>query len=332
MVEPMYTPRKLSRTHRLAVRDADYLVRTWGSPESAPLVLLHGTHDTSITFQFLVDALAGDWYVAAPDWRGHGGTRSANGGAWFHDYLADLDALLEALFAHRPVNLAGHSLGGNLASTFAGLRPERVRRMIALDAFGIPDTDGVKLCDALSKWIQSQAGDPAPLKIYHSIEDMAQSLCRANPRLRPDQALYLAAHSSRAVGDAPGRTDVDEKGGGGERSGGAERDDAGFAWRFDLTRRRSMPTFHSLDEWIACWSRIRAPTLWVAAMDAHAGTVRADAEAFSYVLDHIGREHVIYLPDTGHNVQHDAPGPLAKIIESFLTAAIPAPQPLRATL
>jgi pimeloyl-ACP methyl ester carboxylesterase len=321
MVEPIYAPRKLSRTRRLAVRDADYLVRTWGSPECTPMVLLHGTQDTSITFQFLVDALEDDWYIVAPDWRGHGGSRSSTRSGWFHDYLADLDALLAALFAYRPVDLVGHSLGGNLATIFAGLRPERVRRVMSLDAFGILGAGGAGFSDALAKWLRFQSDTPAPQKIYRSIEDMARSLCNANPRLRPDQALYLAAHSSRAVGDAPDRLDGD----GAERRGDTGRTDAGFAWRFDVTRRRSMPTFHSLDEWIACWSRIRAPTLWVAATDARTGTVRADPAAFSYVLDRIGRERVIYLPDAGHNVQHDAPGPLANIIESFLTAPVESP-------
>src|ERR1700722_8110303 len=153
MVEPVYTPRKPSRTRRLAVRDADYLIRTWGSPQHTPLVLLHGTQDTSITFQFLIDALKNDWHVVAPDWRGHGGTAGGNGADWFHDYLADLDALLEALFADRAVNIVGHSLGGNLASVFAALRPGRVRRVISLDAFGIMGTDGAKFVDTLTKWI-----------------------------------------------------------------------------------------------------------------------------------------------------------------------------------
>jgi pimeloyl-ACP methyl ester carboxylesterase len=314
MVEPIYTPRKPSRSRRLTVRDADYFVRIWGSPECTPLVLLHGTQDTSITFQFLVDALEGDWHVVAPDWRGHGGSRSGQRSGWFHDYLADLDALLEALFAHRAVDLVGHSLGGNLASTFAGLRPERVRSVISLDAFGILSADGDGFSDALAKWIQTQSGKPPAQKIYRSVEHMARSLCRANPRLRPDRALYLAAHSSRPLGDE------------------SDRSAEGFVWRFDVTRRRSMPTFHGLDEWIACWRRIRAPALWVAATDPRAGTVRANPSAFGYVLDHIGREHVIYLPDSGHNVQHDAPGPLAHIIESFLAAPAPAPQPARKVL
>ena len=47
----------------------------------------------SASFQFVVDALRGDWHVIAPDWRGCGLTAWAPGGYWFPDYYADLDAL-----------------------------------------------------------------------------------------------------------------------------------------------------------------------------------------------------------------------------------------------
>src|ERR1700743_1926912 len=98
MSDEAYKPLKASRTQRVQVRGADYLVRLWGPGSAPPLVLLHGARSTSATFQFLVDAFKMDWRVIAPDWRGHGHTHSlSSNGAWFHEYLADLDALLRAL-------------------------------------------------------------------------------------------------------------------------------------------------------------------------------------------------------------------------------------------
>ena len=63
---------KPSQSHILQVRGLRYHVRTWGDERSPRLVLLHGWMDVSASFQFLVDALQGEWYVVAPDWRGFG--------------------------------------------------------------------------------------------------------------------------------------------------------------------------------------------------------------------------------------------------------------------
>ena len=72
--------------------------------------------DVSASFQFLVDALAGDWHVLAPDWRGFGLSQTPQDGYWFPDYVADLDALARALAPGRSRStVAGHSLGANVA-------------------------------------------------------------------------------------------------------------------------------------------------------------------------------------------------------------------------
>ena len=74
------------------VRGLRYHCRCWGDAQAPKLFLLHGWMDVSASFQFLVDALRGDWQVIAPDWRGYG--LSHWGGAdgyWFPDYMGDLD-------------------------------------------------------------------------------------------------------------------------------------------------------------------------------------------------------------------------------------------------
>src|SRR6516165_822812 len=134
----MYLPRKASSGFFLDLRGLRIFVRSWGT-EGEPLILLHGGQDASPTFQFMVDCFERDWRIFAPDWRGHGKSERAPQGYWFPDYIADLDALLEALFPGRPVPLVGHSLGGNAACIYAGLRHERVSRLVSLDGFGLPD-------------------------------------------------------------------------------------------------------------------------------------------------------------------------------------------------
>jgi pimeloyl-ACP methyl ester carboxylesterase len=292
MDEEAYQPLKPSRELSCDIRGVNYLVRRWGPDSAPPLVLLHGTRDTSHTFQFLVDALKGDWRIFAPDWRGHGQSRCA-GHHWFHDYLADLDLLLGTILPDQTVDLVGHSLGGNVACVYAGLRPERIRHVVSLDAFGMRAPGESGFPDMLSNWLRSIQSKPSHRR-YESIRQMAQRLCSANHRLGCDKGLYLAHNLSRPLPDG------------------------GFTWQFDLTGRRSMPTLHTLGEWVACWSKITAPRLWIAAAEALPGTVKSDPQAFRFMRDHIEPASLVVVPDTGHNIHHDAPLQLAEIIEEFL--------------
>ena len=104
------------------------------------LFMLHGWMDVSASFQFTVDAFARDWHVLAPDWRGFGLSQRAPGGYWFPDYIADLDALLEACTPDAAVPVVGHSMGGNVAGLYAGIRPERVSKLVLAEGFGLPRT------------------------------------------------------------------------------------------------------------------------------------------------------------------------------------------------
>ena len=120
---------KPSRSEFIPVRELTYHIRLWGDQSAPKLFMVHGWMDVSASFQFLVDALQRDWCVIAPDWRGYGRTEKPRADSyWFPDYLADLDAILRHYSPAAPVNLIGHSLGGNVACLYAGARPERISK------------------------------------------------------------------------------------------------------------------------------------------------------------------------------------------------------------
>jgi pimeloyl-ACP methyl ester carboxylesterase len=56
----------------------------------------------------------------------------------FADYLADLDMLLDHYAPGQAVDLVGHSMGGNVAMMYAGVRPERIRRWSTWKALACP--------------------------------------------------------------------------------------------------------------------------------------------------------------------------------------------------
>lgn len=155
-----YTVLKPSTTERVTIRGLKYNVRRWGPVDAPRLFLLHGWMDASATFQFVIDALRHDWQVLAPDWRGYGKSTWLHRPYWFPDYYADLDALLAHYAPDGPVRLVGHSMGANIAGTYAGLRPERVMQLAILDFLGLKPPADADSPTLLGRWLDAQAEPP----------------------------------------------------------------------------------------------------------------------------------------------------------------------------
>lgn len=283
-----------SQSHILAVRGLRYHVRTWGDPAHPQLWLLHGWMDVSASFQFVVDALQVDWHVVAPDWRGFGLSQWCADGYWFPDYLADLDALLDALAGDAPVNLVGHSMGGNVANLYAGVRPARIRRLALLEGFGLPRTQPAAAPSRYEKWLD-ELREPASLKRYASLDEVAQRLMRNNARLTREKADFLAPHWSR-------RTDAGD-----------------FELLGDPAHKHVNPVLYRIEEALACWQRIEAPVLWVW------GDGEWMRKWFKSGDEDIAQRRAAFrnlrevtLADCGHMMHHDQPQALAQLLEKFL--------------
>jgi len=192
------------------IRGLRYHVRTWGDVAAPKLFMLHGWMDVCASFQFLVDALARDWYVLAPDWRGYGLTEWPQDGYWFQDYVADLEALIDALAPGAAIDLVGHSLGGNVAGLYAGIRPHRVHKLVSLEGFGIPSGKAAEAPQRLRKWLDALQ-DPVGLRPYAHLGEAADRLQKTNPRLRRDRAEFLAQHWAAADAEGVVRLRADPK-------------------------------------------------------------------------------------------------------------------------
>jgi len=303
MIEKMYPIQKASRSEFVPIRQLRYHVRQWGtpSPDASPLVLVHGWMDVAASFQFVVDALQHDHWVIAPDWRGFGLTETpATDNFWFPDYLADLDFLLDHYVGDKPVHLVGHSMGGHIATLYAGVRPERVRRLINLEGFGMPDARPAQAPTRYAKWMDElkslQRGE-MDLKPYDSSEAVAQRLIKTNPRLSTDKAHWLAQHWAR----------VNDQG----------------EWRIlgHAGHKVINAQLFRLEEVQAIYQRITAPTLCVVASSDSLGQWWKG----KYTLDEF-KQRIAVVPhlshavmdDAGHMLHHDQPEALARLIEGFL--------------
>jgi pimeloyl-ACP methyl ester carboxylesterase len=293
---------KTSRSRFIDVRGLRYHLREWGETGAPKLFMLHGWMDVSASFQFVVDALARDWHVIAPDWRGFGRSEWRGDAYWFPDYLADLDTILRMSEPNAPVRLVGHSLGGNVACLYAGVRPARVERVVALDAFGLVDRTPGEAPGRYEKWLNELAA-PVTFREYADFDALALRLQRDNPRLSIERATWLARHLGEACpAGARGASGV-----GRVRLAG------------DPAHRRVNAVLYRRAEAEACWRRVAAPVLWVEPADAalrlRSGVTDEMHEAARACFRDLRVERV---QDAGHNLHHDRPEEVARIVEAFL--------------
>lgn len=288
----------------IPVRGLAYHVRTWGDPNAPKLFMLHGWMDVGASFQFLVDALRGEWHVIAPDWRGFGLSEWSADGYWFADYLADLDALLDRFAPGEPARLVGHSLGGNVVMLYAGARPQRVSHVVSLEGFGVPAEAPDVAAAKLAKWLDALK-DPPRFRAYRDLAAVADQLQKNNARLPRDKAEFLAGHWAKV------------------RPEGARLNS-------DPRHKLPFPTVYRMEEVFAIWKRIVAPVLWVAATEsfiprwlgAHPeGEAGIDSlEGIRERLAQVPHGELVAIEAAGHMLHLDRPDAVAAAIEPFLAS------------
>lgn len=105
--------------------------------DTGPVVLLvHGITGSSQHWAPVVDLLASDFTVIAPDLLGHGESAKPRGDYSLGAYASGLRDLL-ALLGHEKATVVGHSLGGGVAMQFAYQFPERCERLVLVDSGGL---------------------------------------------------------------------------------------------------------------------------------------------------------------------------------------------------
>lgn len=292
-----------ARESVLEIRGLRHRILEWGPADAEPIFLLHGFQDCADTFQFLVDALPRGLRFVGPDWRGFGGSDWNDGPYWFPDYLADLEALLDALSPGRAAVLLGHSMGGNIASLYAGIRPARISRLISLEGFGLMRTEASQAPQRYAEWLDElRAG--VRNSNYETTSRLAEHLRRRNPRLPPTHAEFVARAWTRPLSEG------------------------GHALRFDPWHRLINPVLYRREEAEACWRQVAAPSLLlVGGQSEYRERLRKSAG-----MDEVARYESCFaklvtreFPALGHMMHHeDAPAVAAVIAEWLQSPLSPA--------
>ena len=279
-----------------------YAVREAGTSEGEPLVLLHGLMDTGAGFDALVSAMEsrapGRYRFIAPDWRGHGDTDATHDSYWFPAYLLDLERLLDVVVGRGPdnaVTLVAHSMGGQIASLYAGTRPERVSQLITLDSLNVPNSDPANVPDRYRRWLDAHSNPPAT-KVYDDLDTAILRIGRRYPELSADQTDFLARQWT-AQEDAAGRRRM----------------------RVDPWHRVPLPYAFRASEAMALWAEVTAAVLCIDGGDSPARYFCDDAEMQRRRACFANVTHVV-VDGCGHMLHLQRPEAVAAEICAFVDA------------
>jgi pimeloyl-ACP methyl ester carboxylesterase len=290
-----YQARRAPQTETLALRGLQFQLYRWPGDDPRPVVLVHGWGDTSETWQFVIDQLPRTRTWVAMDMRGFGRTQRPDDGYWFADYLADLDALVDHLSQDAPLDLVGHSMGGNIVMLYAGVRPQRVRRVVSLEAFGLPRTTAEQAPARYAEWLD-EVKRGSQFATYDNYDQFMRVLARRNPRTSPDRLEFIARSWARQ-GES-GRIEL---------------------WA-DPKHKRVNPVLYQRDQAEACWRAIVAPLLLVFAEESELTRRMGDEIQEERLRTQFANLTLAMIRGAGHMIHHERPEETATLLDRFLPA------------
>lgn len=267
----------------------------WGNPRKPLFFLLHGWMDTGASFEFLCQSLQKKFYCIACDLRGYGKSEHSKNplGYFFFEYVADVHRMLEYFSPRQQVNLLGHSLGGFLASIYAGTFPERVKNLINVEGFAFQRRHPRTPPQRVREWIEKL--DANRFRVYSTLEALAGRLVEANPNFPLERARFVAKYLAKKV---PG----------------------GWTIAADPKHKLIDPNAMTSDVRYEFWKNVSASSLFVTA--GQKGKLMKDFQK------ELKREQKFFpsctqleaIKESGHMIHHESPEALAGLVENFLGA------------
>lgn len=267
----------------------------WGNEHAPPMLLVHGGRDHCRNWDWVAQAFRDEYHVIAPDLRGHGDSEWAVGGTYgLFDFVADLAQLVHQKQL-APVTILSHSLGGNVSLHFAGLYPEAVKQLVAIEGLGPSPKMLAKRAqtpshERLSGWIETlrKLSGRTPRK-YPTLEDALTRMQEENPHLSAEQARHLTIHGS------------------------AQNEDGTYSWKFDNYVRAFSPLHLSSEQTYGLYRRITCPTLLIRGTESWASDPVVDGRA-----SHFSDARVENVEQAGHWVHHDQLEVFLRLTRAFL--------------
>ncbi len=277
-------------SQRLRLHYAD-----WGNEGAPVLILQHGGRDHCRSWDWVAERLRHDWHVIAPDMRGHGDSQWAPDGNYDMAALVyDFAQLVHTLDAPS-VTIVAHSLGGNVATRYTGLYPEKVEKLVCIEGLGpSPETrakrEAAGTAARFRTWIEDRRRAAGrQIKRYPTIEAAYARMIEENSYLSEAQARHLTLH------------------------GVSRNEDGSWSWKFD-NYLNVWPVFDLSAEQIASlWEAITCPTLLLYGTDSWATSPAKDGR-----IEHFRNASVIEFENAGHWLHHDQFDRFMTVLDEFL--------------
>lgn len=254
----------------------------WGNPDAPPLILQHGGRDHCRSWDWVAEELRHDWHIIAPDLRGHGDSAWSPDGTYIMDaFVYDFAQLVHTL-GHDQVTIIAHSLGGNIATRFTGLYPDKVRKLVNIEGLGPPpqireEIEAKGMANRLREWIEDKRKASGRLpRRYPTLKDAFMRMKEENGFLTVEQARHLTIN-------------------------GAHRNEDGtWSWKFDNYLNVWPVSDIRYEDQEKLWQAITCPMLLLYGAKSFASNPERDGR-----IRNFSTARVIEYEDAGHWLHHD---------------------------
>lgn len=267
----------------------------WGNENKPPLILVHGGRDHARSWDWTAEVLRDDYHVVAMDHRGHGDSDWVSDGNYrSNDMVYDLAQLIHQLNVG-PVTIVSHSMGGNVALRYAGVFPDMVKKIVAIEGLGLSPEHQAQMRSTrypqrFAEWIQKKrsASGRIPRK-YETIEAALARMIEENSYLTQEQARHLTVHGIN------------------------RNEDGSYSWKFD-PHLNVWGVEDIADEFIhEIWASITAPTLLLYGENSWASNPEKDGR-----IEHFQNAEVIQFENAGHWLHHDQFERFINVLRDFI--------------
>jgi pimeloyl-ACP methyl ester carboxylesterase len=272
-------------SHRLKLHFWD-----WANADKPNLIFVHGGMDHARSWDLIIESFKYDFHVIAPDLRGHGDSNWALGSMYsIAEYVLDLSALID-IVGKFPVYLIGHSLGAAIVLQYAGIYPERVKKLVAIEGTSAPPEMASRPAhERLRAWVESMRDTETRIsRRYPNLETAYERMHKANPYLTDEMARHLTLYGSNWNPDGT------------------------LTWKFDNFVRTLSPYAYNVGFAREIWTQISCPVLLFHGQNSWMEDPMKEGYIFA-----IPNHRLVSVPNAGHWLHHDQPQIFAEETRRF---------------